>query len=208
MILAGQKKQAAALAYWRRAVQADPRYLSAHYNLGQAAQLAGQHRDALKHFGAVVRLQPTDWRALSKLVQLHQALGQRRQRDAIRAKLFALRKAGKNRELMRAPSYCRDQFVVGKARVFAYESFALVGPRAKRYSFRVRGGGSAYELSLGSYDQTTAIAREAGRIKANQRLFHLDGYYPGGRHRTFGMFKTEPSYESVKRRVIAIVKGP
>lgn len=208
VILAGQKKQAAALAYWRRAVKADPSYLSAHYNLGQAAQLAGQHREALKHFGAVVRLQPQDWRALSKLVQLHQALGQRRQRDAARAKIFALRKAGKNRGLLRAPSYCRDQFAVGKAHIFAYESFALVGPRAKRYAFRVKAPAGAYEISLGSYDQTTAIARETGSIKGKQRLFHLDGYYPGGRHRTFGMFKKEPSYEAVKKRVIAIVKGP
>lgn len=209
VLLSQQRKTKAALRLWRRAVSANPRYVSAHYNLGQSYQLAGEHKRALTHFKKVVALAPNDWRARAKLVQLHQALGQRRARDKARAALLALRKSGKVPKLGQAKIYCRDQFVVAGTRVYAYEHFALVGPRAKRYSFFVGKGSGRYTISLGSYATTNAIARETGRRAPGQRRFHLDGYYPGGTHRTLGFFNGEPSYDAIRKRVIAIVKrGP
>jgi tetratricopeptide (TPR) repeat protein len=206
VLLARGGKKKTALRYWRRAVAANPRYIAAHYNLGQSFQLAGKHKRALSHFAQVVALAPNDWRARSKLVQLHQALGQRKARDKARATLMAQHKSGKVAKLARAKTYCRDQFVVSGTRVYAYEHFALVGPRAKRYSFFVGKGSGRYTVSLGSYPATNAMARESGRLRPGQRRFHLDGYYPGGKHRTFGFFNGEPSYEAIKKRVIAIVK--
>ena len=68
-------------------------------------------------------------------------------------------------------------------------------------------GKTSFEISLGSYEATNAIARESGGLKRGERLFHLDGYYPGGRHQTFGMFRKEPTYDRVKRLVIEVIKG-
>jgi tetratricopeptide (TPR) repeat protein len=206
VIYGDQGKRDRAIKYWKRAVAAKPDYVHAHYNLGQAYQIMGQHRKALRHFADVVRLDGRDWRARSKLVQLYQALNKRRERDAQRAKLFAQRKAGANPGLARANSYCRDQFSIGKRKVFAYEHFELKGDFARRYSFKVSDGKASFEISLGSYKSTNEIARGSGSLKKGQRLFHLDGYYDNGRrHQTYGMFKKEPTYDQVKRMVIAVI---
>ncbi len=43
--------------------------------------------------------------------------------------------------------------------------------------------------------------------KTGQRAYHFDGYYPGGSHKTFGFHTGEPSYQSVKDKLIAVVEG-
>jgi hypothetical protein len=62
-------------------------------------------------------------------------------------------------------------------------------------------------VTLGSYDFTTQIAREAGQIKPDERVYHLD-YYRGNEHRTYGLFDvTPPTYDKTRAMVIDIVKG-
>lgn len=92
----------------------------------------------------------------------------------------------------------------------AFEHFELKGDRALKYVFSIlneAGDGEKYRISLGSYDTTNRIWRETTKPKPKNdaRLYHLDGYFPG-RHATYGMYASEPSYDNVKNQVIEILE--
>lgn len=146
----------------------------------------------------------------AKLVQTWQALGKKDERDAERAELVKLHQTTQDEEFKKTSFFCMDQFETSGKKLMVFEYFKLTGDRAMRYKFYILkpDGGTDYYISLGSYEMTTAIARETGGIGKDQRLFHLDGYYDEGRrHRTFGMFKKEPSYEETKQMVVDILAG-
>ena len=204
-------QQTKAVPLLEQVTQAAPDDINAFYNLGQTCQNLGQTEKALNAFEQVVKLEPRDWQALAKTVQLNQALGRTEQRDKQREAIFKLRKTGVIKSLNEEPLYCRDQFSAGGEKVMAFEYFELKGEMAVRYSFNIldeTGQNQKFRISLGSYDMTNAISREQGELAEGERLFHLDGYYPGGMHRTFGFFDDgEPDYDTVKKMVIEILEG-
>lgn len=209
-IMSFQDKHDTAVKYWLRAIAVKPNSDKTHYNLGLTYQRMGKNKKALKHYIAAARLNPGDWRATEKLVQVYQALNRPKLRDAQRAKLFARRKAGKIAELSKASHYCRDKFRVGTKNVRALEHFELKGKFAKRYSFMVMDKSDkveTYEISLGSYEDTNAILGSINKLKKGEVLFHLDGYFPEGRHETYGFIVNEPPYDIVKRMVIDVITG-
>jgi tetratricopeptide (TPR) repeat protein len=199
-----------ALASFQRTLAADPDNRAALYNAGMAAYLAGLPDQSVTHWGRLKALEPQDWRVRSKLIQAYQALGRLPQRDAERAELLRMRGTTQDDELKRAKNYCRDQFAVGEARVMALEFFDLEGETPIRYSFDLlddSGQRVVARYTLGSYAATNAIALESGQIQAGQRLFHLDGYKPGGVHETYGFMVGEPGYDEVKAAVTQILQG-
>ncbi|MBX2799125.1 MAG: tetratricopeptide repeat protein [Myxococcales bacterium] len=204
---AGEWDQAAAT--WARVVAVGPEVVEAPFNHGQALQLAARYPEALAAFESVWATNEQDWRALAKIVQLRHAVGDLEGRDSAREELFALREGGTVPDLSAAPSYVREQFRVEDVRVFAVETFELVGPVGKIHIFFLLQADTEEELgtiSLGSYDGTTAIARELGQIGPDERQYHLDGYSPdGSAHQTFGMFGAEPSYDDVRAMVADIL---
>ena len=202
-LLAESGKEADAFAHFQKAAEIDPSYALAHYNVGQIHQNHARHKEALDAFQAADKARPEDTRTLAKIVQCHQALGQLKERDAVREQVIKLLKSGSVREA----AFCREQFQVGKAKVLAFEHAELKGPRALRYVFVVDDGDRQYRVSLGSYESTTQIAREMRQIGPDQRIFHLDGYYPNNEHRTFGMFDKEPTYEETRGMVTAVIEG-
>lgn len=187
-----------------RAIAANPKFVDGYMNLGQLEQNAGNQAAALSAYGQGLKLQPDDFRAWSKMVQLHEAVQQPEQRDSARDKVFALWKAGK----VDQDCYCREQFKHGKSAVMVMEFFELTGERAVRYGFNLIGpdGKTAEKVSLGSYQGTTDVARGTGSIKQDERMFHLDSYQPH-RHATLGMFTKEPSYEQTRKMVIDYLEG-
>jgi hypothetical protein len=93
----------------------------------------------------------------------------------------------------------------------AFEHFELKGERALRYVFSIldaTGQAEDWRISLGSYNFTNNVWRETTKPtpKEGERLFHLDGYFKGGSHATFGMFAPEPTYDEVRARVIKILE--
>ena len=81
---------------------------------------------------------------------------------------------------------------------------------AIRYSFDLldeAGQRVVARYTLGSYAQTNALALETGQIQPGQRLFHLDGYKPGGVHESYGFMVGEPGYDQVKEAVTRILQG-
>jgi tetratricopeptide (TPR) repeat protein len=199
-------KENDALEQFKKAAAADPSYVMAWRNVGQIYQNQGKPAQAIEAFRAVVKLEPGDISSRGKIVQCDEAMGKPKERDADRAALFELFKAGKVEE----PFYCRDQFAVGTIKLMVFEYFELSGERAVRYSFNIlaRGGKDVkYKISLGSYEFDTQLAREQGTIGKDQRVFHLDAYYPDGEHRTYGVFNKEPTYDETRKMVTGILKG-
>lgn len=179
------------------------------YNLGQARQTLGEHEKALAAFERALELDPLDWRAKTKAVQELQALGRLGERDEWRDSLFQQRAESPGTELGRAQYYCRDQFLTGDVKVFAFEYFELVGENPRVYVFRpvsTATGEETLVISLGSADLTTSILRETGKLGPDERAYHLDSYSPDGlEHSTFAFFSERPSYDEVKDMVLKIL---
>ncbi len=204
VLLLNKKKTKEALKYFIQSSKAYPDAPNTHYNIGQIYQNLNEYRKALISFQQVVKLSPQDWSARAKLVQLYEALKQYDNRDKQRKELFSFHKKGK----IKNPYYCRDQFFVGKIKVMAYEFFALKGERAVKYRFYVLDANQNvdYVLSLGSYKSTNQVAKELGRLKPGQRLYHLDKYSKNGaNHWTYGFYNQAPSYNKLKETISLII---
>ena len=63
-----------------------------------------------------------------------------------------------------------------------------------------------FYISLGSYDDTTEIARELKKIPTSNRLYHLDEYSASG-HKTYAFFNFKPGYDQVRTNVVNILEG-
>jgi tetratricopeptide (TPR) repeat protein len=206
-MLSQQGKRDEALAMFQKAAAIDPGYLLAWSNVGQVYQNEGKNAEALEAFRTILKQKPDDFRALAKAIQCEEALGKIKERDVDHAAMLKLHAGG----TLEDEFFCRDQFTVGKTKVMVMEYFELAGANPVRYSFDVlneSGEKIACKISLGSAKFDNDIAREQGEIKGEERIYFLDADYPGGEHKTFGRYKkTEPAYDDLKKRVIAIVKG-
>lgn len=183
------------------AIELKPDDLDTHYNLGQLYQNTKQHRSAIKQFERVVELAPNDWRAIAKLVQENEAVNAYDARDSAIEKIYDVWRANVDEELTEQGFYIREQGKVENGKFFVLEYFELNGERARKFVFKLRDeltGEPKFEVSLGSYEGTTEIARSIGNISPDQRLYHLDGYIPNGSHYTYAFFDSLPSYEAVK----------
>lgn len=199
-----------ALAKYEQVLKLESKHSDALYNGGMAAHLAGNPAKAAELWERLRAERPGDLQLQAKLVQVYEAAGDVVKRDKARKEIFILHSKLGAKERAERESYCREQFVRNGRRVLALEFFELAGKRAVRYAFVVltADGKEDYRLSLGSYDSTTQISREIGEIGPNERIFHLDGYYDGGRvHRTFEMYRAEPKYEEIKITVTQILDG-
>lgn len=205
---AGQYDEA--LGKYEQVLKLEPQHSDALYNGGMAAHLAGKPAKAAELWERLSAQRPDDFQLQAKLVQAYEAAGDIAKRNKARKEIFMTYAKLNAKERAERESYCRQQFVRNGRRVLALEFFELTGERAVRYAFVVltADGKEDYRLSLGSYDSTTQISRELGEIGPNERIFHLDGYYEGGReHRTFEIYHKEPPYEEIRRTVMAILDG-
>jgi tetratricopeptide (TPR) repeat protein len=201
-------KHAEALAKYQAVLAVEPKAKGALYNGAIAAYLLGKHDIAIGLWTRLKVITPKDWQVYAKLVQAYEAAGKKAARDAEIKALYALKKDTTDPDLEKLRFFCRDQFQVGEKRVVVFHHFEWVGQRAIRYDFGVqdKAGKKLFHISLGSYAYMQSFAEEMGTVEKGQRYCHLDGYYPGGRHATFGMFAGEPSYDDIKAKVIAILK--
>jgi Flp pilus assembly protein TadD len=198
----GQPREA--LDAYEKAREAEPRFALAHYNAGQLRQLRGESTLALERFQTAADLDPQDWKTRAKLVQVHQTLGNKKQRDTEREAVLLLHQAGK----VDKDYFIRDQFQESGRSVMVVENFELEGDWAKRYEFQVYEPDQeqpAFVVSLGSYAFANAFVKE--KDPSAPRVFHLDGYYPGNVHETFGFFPSEPSYDETRELLVAILRG-
>jgi len=211
-LLAAKGDAHAAIPYFAKTVAIDSGYKDVLYNYGQSLQLDGDARQAEAVFRSVHARQKLDWKILAKLVQVSYAQGRDSAANAYASELHALRRGGKVPELRKERLFVREQFKVGRRKVFALEYFDLVGDRAVRYSFNVKdtaGKDVEFKVTLGSYAETNEMARSLGEIKKGERLFHLDAYTAQGQS-LLAFYKGEPKYEVVRedaRKYIADPEG-
>ncbi len=206
-----QGKADQALIHYKRALSVLPKEPAILFNAGLAAFSSKDFAFASDVWKQLKAVEPSDWHARAKLVQAYQALGKTAERDKEREELFAMWKSGEPPEFKEQVQYCRDQFEVNGKKVMAFELFELKGDRALRYVFSILNkteDGEEYRISLGSYSITNSVWRRTMKPtpKENERLFHLDGYFPN-RHVTYGMFFPEPSYDETRAKVIQILDG-
>ena len=193
---------------FKRVIEIDPNNIDARLFLGQTYQDTEKHDAAIEQYRTALELDTNNLRATTKLIQLYQAADNKELRDTTIEQLYNTRKLGNNPELNATNFYIRDQFNTDQFRVFVLEYFELIGDRAVKIRFRIHDletNQPANIISLGSYEPTTAIARELGSIGPDDRRFHLDGYPPDGSHQTFGFYTNQPDYDLVKAQVIEIL---
>ena len=203
-----------ALAIWKAEVKASPDDMIARWNLAQTLQNKSAHQEAYDIFLKVYQEDPTDWRALEKLIQLSEAMGKEKQRDLHHGKMYELYASPECPERLKEQRFfIRDQFQAGKLKVYGMEYFKLIGARGVKFSFGVKHEAPGKEpvavnrITLGSYDSTTAIARETGDIGPKERIYHLDAYPPDGSHHTLHFFIKNPGYGKAKALTIEALKG-
>lgn len=204
----GQYKDA--VPYLERVQREYPDNASVLWNLGIAQAETGNHREAVKIWQRYRKITPNEWQVVAKLVQAHQAAGDIKARDEALQELYDLRKGPLNSsDIAKAERFCREQWVTATGRkVFAFEYFDPQGTRQQFFRFSVvdAAGKEDFYISLGSYDDTTAIARELGEIAKSGRVYHVDEYSKHG-HTTYALFNVKPGYDQVRTNVVNILEG-
>jgi tetratricopeptide (TPR) repeat protein len=199
-----------AIPLLREVRASNPEIPSVLWNLGTAEAAAGDHKSAVETWAGYERVDPGDWRAIPKLIQSFESLGNEVEVARHRARLYELRsREGGDGDLREEDRYCREQFSVGEQRVFAFEHFEPGGRRAVYYtfSFLTAAGDEAFRVSLGSYLDTNEVLWELGDLPRDKRLYHLDRYEPDGRQTLYTFFEALPPYRVVREAVREFVEG-
>jgi len=177
------------------------------WNLGLAATEIHANDKALNAWLEYRNVAPNDWRGRAKLVQAYQVTGNFKARDEERAVLIRLWEKGEDTDLKKATTFCREQIIEEKRRVYVLEYFHPEGEQMVIYSFEVRAPGEEdYRISLGSYEGTNQVGWETGARPRSVRLYHLDLYRPK-LHETYAFYEGQPSYETVRAAVMSILAG-
>jgi len=186
----------------------DSTVLDALWNLGIWHATLSEPRQALAAWLSYHAQDSTDWRVETKIIQSYQALGDTARRDSALAGLFKHRRVTRNPEFKQAEEFCREQGTIDGRRIMVFQTFEPQGDRMVFVTFQLLDavGRDTARISLGSYDRTTQIERELGRIGANERIYHLD-YYTDRSHATYAFFRTLPSYDEIRSMVAAILRG-
>jgi tetratricopeptide (TPR) repeat protein len=177
------------------------------WNLGIWYSRISEHSKALRMWIKYREVSPHDWQARAKLIQTYQAMGRIEERDTERTALLSWYEEN-GRAMGNVDLFCREQFLVDQTRFMAFERFAPQGERKIFYIFSVvtPEGTEAFRYSLGSYEETTLLAREQGETGPQDRIYHLD-QYGDDYHSTVSLFHTLPTYEEVRERVVAAFRG-
>jgi tetratricopeptide (TPR) repeat protein len=196
-----QSKPDQAIALYEKALDADPTLTPTRVNIGQIYQLQHDYTKALDAYTKVLAATPDDWRCLAKIVQLNEALGKTPERDAARARILALNKAGK----VDSAQFCREQFALDpsplatddkKITVMVFEYFDTPAPAPLRYAFNfVEPDGKTVRKRISVVPNITP-----------PNSFHLDCYTTAV-HEVLANFTAEPTYEQTRGLVRQYIAG-
>lgn len=181
---------------------------SALWNLGVWHARQQEFPQALSAWKSLRSLDSTDWQVEAKLIQTYQALGDSQRRDSALAGLLAHRLVTKNPGFLEAKAFCREQATLEGRQVMALQAFEPQGERKVFVVFYLLGadGRDTARFSLGSYDGTTAIARQVGQIREDESIYHLD-YYAERFHITYAFLRAQPSYDELRSMVVRALRG-
>jgi tetratricopeptide (TPR) repeat protein len=209
-----KEKYAEALVEYQKILAVEPDQPGALQNGGMAAFFAGDYKTSLAYYKKLKAEEPNNGFLLTRLVQVYQALGDEKARDAERAEVIALHKSGKDTStIAKRSDFCRDQYRLGSHQIRIYEPFVFE-PRNKEkelfgvvYQIIVDDAKGSREMRIEvGWDTAT---KDAKGIYQPGGAFYFDAYYPTGpvARRTMGLSKKEIPYEGVKAHVQAILEG-
>jgi len=214
-----KRQYAKAVEQYRVVLKATPDEPSSLWNGGSAAFASGDFKTAVRWFARLQKQEPRNGHLLAKRLQTAQEIGDFQTRDSLRAGLFALHRSGKDTTgYASKPSFCRDQFRVGRNEVLVFEYFELKPPSGRRDDPYL---GRRFDFVVNAPDEQIRLHVECGwslldvlpdgRFIPSRQLpaFYYDAYYPTGpwARRTFGLGPTEPAFEKVKAQVVAIIEN-
>ena len=193
-----------ALAKFLAALIIDKKNVMGHFNAGQAYQGINKPAKAVYHFKQVLQYKPRDWMAREKLIQLYQKMEKPEEVEKQREYLIKMHKNGE----VPLRSFAREEFKIGPYQVIVYENFLhqVLGRRPVFLNFLIYTRKHKRYLrrySLGSFEVTNEIARRSGRLKEDERLYHLDlidGRKSKKRKHVVSWVK-KPDYEKVRKVV-------
>ncbi len=187
--------------------------VSLNWNLGTCYQDVENHKEALKHWLQVKKLEPKNMHVQTKIIQAFQGLQEIDKRDVAIATLLKMYQDKSDPKYIEKNLFCREQYNIGTYKVLVFQFF---DPTKKnglftqpfdvaddnqyfyRYVVTDSSGKEKFWVSLGSYRRTTEFARHVTKsISVSERLYHLD-YYDKGSHALYGMFNKKPSYDEIK----------
>ena len=187
---------------------------AALYNLGLVLYLDGEPKEAIAPWSHLRELEPNDWQVITKLIQAYTACGEshKKVREQTISELYELRKSEEIPELTKAKFFIRDQIVYEDNRIYVFEYYDMdagwrLGPLLWKFYITEENEPTGQLITVGSYDTTTALAIEQGRIEEDERIYHLDEYLDDGGHRTYGFFINKPDYDQIKATTLEILKG-
>jgi tetratricopeptide (TPR) repeat protein len=187
-----------ALKRWYAASDVDPKHVDAYYNAGQAHYNRKEFAQALDRWSRARAQAPDDFDIAKKILQAHNALGDRTAAAKARETVFRLWRASADPDVRRLTEYVFDQFEVGGTHVYAYETFEPEGDLYYVYTFRV--AGSNGKLAGSVQLESSAIIREMGTP-------YILGVTTGSRHETLPhRFKSLPAYDTLKPIVTKIIE--
>jgi len=195
LLLARMGKPEEALARWSDANKADPAFIDAYYNAGQLRYNRKEFAMALEQWSKAGAHSPQDFDIAKKILQCYNALGDRSAAVKARERVFALWRT--DEKVHKLTEYVFDQFDVGKAHIYANETFDPKGELFYVYTFRVTGPDNKV---IGTVQlESSAVIQEMGTP-------YILGVSRGKEHRTTKQgFKTLPDYSALKPLVVELI---
>lgn len=199
VILARSGREEEAALRFDAAVAADPKHVDALYNAGQSYYNRKDFAKALDRWLKARTLTPEDFNVVKKVLQAQNAAGDSAGAAQTRHELFELRRNSKDPSVRNLKAYVFDQFDVGKAHVFAYETFEPTGDLYSVYRFQVA---NASNRAAGSVNlESSAVLREQGTP-------YILGVDIGSAHKTPGpAYKELPSVSQIKPEVVKLIEA-
>jgi tetratricopeptide (TPR) repeat protein len=197
VVLAKLGRVEEALKHWYAASEIDPTLVDALYNAGQAHYNRKEFAEALDRWSKAHVLAPDDFDVAKKVLQAENALGDRAAAAKARETVFQIWRTSADPAVRRLTEYVFDQFDVGKAHVYAYETFEPNGDLYYVYTFKVVGpdGKLAGSVQL----ESSAVIRELGTP-------YILGVTTGSRHEGHQTFKVLPAYDTLIPIVTKLVE--
>ncbi len=196
-----------ALASYEQILVLEPDNLTALYNAGQCAYLLNEFAIAEQHWTTVDRLsETTDFRVKEKLIQTLEKRGETERVASAITELESLHASALGEGYGAKESFCRDQFQVGPQRLISHQHFGFPVSTEHRYTIYAidETGSPTCCFEYNSPATTTSMAREAGELTAEERLFAIE-HWRDGTVTTHELTKEPSDYARFKRVVSTII---
>jgi hypothetical protein len=209
-----------ALADMRSLLAESPDNRSLALGTAETALEAGQAPAALDLLKAYEAKHPDDWSPLTYETRAYAETGQEEKRDALLARLIALRKTSSDPQLQKLAQFLVERVRTDKGHVdifYSLKPYSAYNTAETAYVFNAEGQ-RYYRVTLESsdLDQATWAKEHPDLAAKGMRVFTIDGYsslVSNGNntgtytHSTYAFLDGQPTYNVFRQRALAIVAG-